>query len=135
MADRQFFSFWLNRRDPPKPDTRKTRLERRATVMALFERMLASDDERFRGHLYILAHTLMKCRMLKWEGSETDENGVEQILFRNPTTDEIVRVPEIDLSDEDWVATKREIDTSIAVSAELDAVDEEESDVEPSAPE
>jgi hypothetical protein len=98
----------------------------------MFERMRTADDEeRFRVHLYVLAHTLMKYRMLKWEGSHRDSDGVEWILFRNPMTDEEIRIREIDLEDERLIAVMREIEVgtpSVGTSgdAEDEAVDVEE---------
>ena len=113
IADREFFSFWLTHREPPKPDTRRTREEHRAAVMRLFEQMLAGRDQRFRPHLYLLAHTLMKYRLLKWEGTEKSEEGLERIIFRNRATDELIRIEGIDLSDDNLIAAQREIDFTL----------------------
>jgi hypothetical protein len=129
-ADRDCFSFWLTQREPPKPDTRQTRAQHRLSLMRLFEQFRASGDARFKVHIYVLAHILMKHRQLLWEGSETDDAGVEQIRFRNPATDETVRVPEIHVDDEAMLAVKREIDAAVAVDA-LQAVENETDPADP----
>lgn len=114
IADREFFSFWLTQRAAPKPDMRQTREQRRATLMQLFQQMLAARDQRFHLHLYLLAHALMKYRLLKWEGTEKGEDGLERIVFRNRATDELIRIEEIDLADENLIAVQREIDSALA---------------------
>jgi len=113
MADHEFFSFWLTQREAPKPDPRVTREEQNRRLLALFEQMRNAGDDRFRPHVYILAHTLMKRRLLKWEGTERTENGVVRIMFRNPATDERIQVEEIDIGDESLLAVMREIDRTL----------------------
>lgn len=137
MADGEFFSFWLTQREPPKRDMRRTRAQQRAALLRLFEQFHASGDERFRLHLYVLAHMLMKWRLLAWEGTETGENGVERVIFRNTTTEDVIAVEEVDLNDEGLVAVKREIDIALAVDVTEDEEDNSaaESEENPEKPE
>jgi hypothetical protein len=122
MPEHDFLSFWLSRREPPRPDPRLSREQQRAALMRLFEQMLTANEPRLRAHLYVLAHTLMKRRMLKWEGSEKGEDGIEQIVFRNLATDELIRIEEIDLEDASLVAVMRDIEGALAGDAAADAV-------------
>jgi len=114
MADRKFFSFWLTQREPPKPDPRVTREEQNRRLMALFEQMRDSGDERFRPHLYVLAHALMKRRLLKWEGTKKDEKGMDRIVFRSVANGELIQVEEVDIEDEATLAIMRQIDSTLA---------------------
>jgi len=122
MPEREFFSFWLSRREPPKPDPRLSREQQRAALVRLFEQMLAANEPRLRAHLYVLAHTLMKRRMLKWEGSEKGEDGIERVVFRNIATDELVKIAEIDLEDASLVAVMREIERALTGDGAADAM-------------
>jgi len=116
MGEGDFFSFWLTQREPPKPDSRITREEQNRRLLALFERICGLGEDRFRPHLYVLAHTLMKRRLFKWEGTEKGEDGVPRILFRNLATDEVYKIEEIDIADEGLVAVMREIECALAGS-------------------
>jgi len=120
MADRQFFSFWLTQREAPKPDPKIAREEQNRRLMAMFEMMLDAKEDRFRPHLYVLAHTLMKRRLLKWEGTQKGEDGVERIVFRNLIGDELIQVEEIDINDEGLVAVMREVDRALAGETQAD---------------
>ena len=125
MAEKDFFSFWLTQREPPKPDTRLTRVQQRAALLRLFEQFHGSGDARFRSHVYVLAHLLMKWRLLAWEGTETGEDGVERIVFRNRETDDKIAIEEVALSDESLVSIKREIDIALAVESQTSAENDE----------
>ena len=116
-AEHEVFSFWLTQREMPKPDMKKTRAQQRMSLAKLFEQFHASGDERFKVHVYVLAHLLMKQRQLVWEGSEKDDNGVEVIRFKNAYTGDVFLVPEMQADDDAMVAVKREIDTAVAVDA------------------
>jgi len=91
-----------------------TREEQNHRLLALFDRLHNAGEAQYRLHLYVLAHTLMKRRLFKWEGTEKGEAGSPQIVFRNPATDEAYRIDEIDLSDESLVAVMREIEGALA---------------------
>jgi len=117
MADRQFFSFWLAQREAPKPDPKVAREEQNRRLTAVFEMMLDSKEDRFRPHLYVLAHTLMKRRLLKWVGSRKGEDGRERIVFRNAATDEEIEIEEIDLADQAMVAVVHEIERALSGEA------------------
>ena len=114
MADRKCFSFWLTQRAAPNPDPKIAREDQNRRLMALFEMMLDAKEDRFRPHLYVLAHTLMKRRLLKWEGTQKGEDGVERIVFRNLIGDELIYVEEIDINDEGLVAVMHQIDRALA---------------------
>jgi len=134
MADKGFFSFWLTHREPPKPDMRKTRLRRRETLRRLFDQFRASGDERFKSHIYILAHILMKNRLLVWEGTEKpDGNAPATVVFRDPASDELIRVEEVEIEDETLVAVKREIDAALAAGAAPSDNGDEDSEEQESA--
>lgn len=131
----EIVTFWLNLREPPKPDTRRTRAQQREALRQLFERFVASGDERLKIHIYVMAHLLMKHRLLVWKGSERDESGKEKIVFQHPVTEERMLVDEVmDLDDEKLLAVKREIDHALVV-AEIgrEESSEEEEDLEEEA--
>ena len=122
--DRKFFSFWLTQREAPKPDPKIDREEQNRRLMALFEQWRDSNDDRFRPHLYVLAHTLMKRRLLKWEGTEKGEDGTERIIFRNPATDQRIQIEEMDVGDEAFVTVMREIEARLATETSRQSGDE-----------
>lgn len=112
---KNYFSFWIARREPPKPRKIKNRKERNAALLAYFDVLLAKNDPAYAQHLYFLAHLLMKFGVLKWVRSDppAEEDGRERIIFRNTATDDLVTIEAVPLEDEAVARIKKEIDEYI----------------------
>lgn len=68
IENRQFFSFWIAKRIKPGPDKRTTRAERNKILIQLFLSLYNSGEKhRYRSHLFLLAHLLMKYNVFKWK--------------------------------------------------------------------
>jgi hypothetical protein len=114
-SDKEYFSFWLARRDPPKPKKLQNRKERNATLLSYFDYLCAKQDPEYIQHLYFLAHLLMKYSVLKWVRTDPPENEGEpnRIVFRNTVTDDFIAIYEVPLDGERIAAIKKEIDESL----------------------
>lgn len=117
---KNYFSFWIARREPPKPRKLKSRKERNAALLAYFDLLLQKNDPAYAQHLYFLAHLLMKFSVLKWVRSEraTEQGGRERIVFRNTATDDLVTIDSVPLEDEAVARIKKEIDDYICRNVE-----------------
>lgn len=117
---KNYFSFWIARREAPKPRKLKNRKERNAALLAYFDLLHQKNDSAYAQHLYFLAHLLMKFSVLKWVRSEkpAEEGGPERIVFRNTATDDLVTIDSVPLEDEAVARIKKEIDDYICRNVE-----------------
>lgn len=114
-ADHEFYSFWVTQREAPKPDMKLERAERNRRLLALFEAMrTATDPKRYRAHLYVLAHTLMKYRLFKWEGTRKGEAGESWLLFRDVSTEELIEIEDVNPNDDGLIGVMRGIERVLA---------------------
>ena len=96
IENKKYFSFWVAKRIKPGPDRRTTRAERNRSLLQLFLSLYNSDQQRFRSHLFILSHLLMRYQVFKWketkfvEKTEQDESQLDAEL---PTTPDIGSQP------------------------------------------
>ncbi len=111
LTEKDYLGYWMARREAPKPRKIESRKERNAGVMAWFGllRTQQQDDDNLQAQFF-LAHLLMKYGVLKWQRTETDDDGNETIYFRQTGTDEDLAVVAVDLSDEKSVEIKRQLD-------------------------
>jgi|GEM_PF-523778 len=108
---KEFFGYWLAKREPLKPRKVQNRRERNARLAAYFDYFYHQDRELHASRLFFLAHLLMRYGVLRWLRTEKDpENNSERIICRNLVTDEEVVIESAQPTDEELVAIKREID-------------------------
>jgi hypothetical protein len=112
MRDKDYFSFWLARREKPKIRKIQNRKERNSTLLSYFEYLYQKKDPEYAQHLFFLAHILMKYSVLRWQRSEPaatpDEN--DKLIFKNTVTDDLVVIEAVMLDEERLVVIKKEID-------------------------
>lgn len=120
VRQKNYFSFWIARREAPKPRKIKNRKERNAALLAYFDVLVQKNDPAYAQHLFFLAHLLMKFSVLKWVRSDppAEEGGRERIVFRNTSTDDLVTIDSVALEDEAVARIKREIDEYICRNVE-----------------
>ena len=120
MRDGNYFSYWLARREKPKPKKIQTRKERNSMLLSYFDFLYAKGDPDYAQNLYFLAHLLMKFSVFKWVRTEppVQESAGERVVFRNTVTDDFMTVEAVPLDDERLVSIKREIDEFISRAAE-----------------
>lgn len=122
VRQKNYFSFWIARREAPKPRKIKNRKERNAALLAYFDVLVQKNDSAYAQHLFFLAHLLMKFSVLKWVRSDppTEAGGRERIVFRNTATDDHVTIDSVALEDEAVARIKREIDEYICRNVEAE---------------
>ena len=113
--EREFYSFWLARREKPKTPQKQSRRDRNATLLSYFDFLSQKNDPEYGQHLFFLAHLLMKYQVFRWVRTEPPETpeGRERIVFRNTAIDDLVYVESLPLEEERLVVIKKEIDEFI----------------------
>lgn len=110
MAEREYFSYWITRRIQvgPSPEERRlARSERNEALWALFNALYSRDDaEDFTPQLFLLAHLLMKYRILQYTGHE-DEN---TLVFQHPQSGARYLIPELPLDEVPFVDAMMEVE-------------------------
>lgn len=105
MQDGGYFSFWVTKRvnAPSAKERRLARAERNEALWRLFSALYAGDSRSEMGpQLFLLAHLLMKYRVLVYTG-----RGEGEILrFAHPKLGESFEVPDVPLDGADFVAIK-----------------------------
>lgn len=111
LTEKDYLGYWMARREAPKPRKIESRKERNAGVLAWFGllRTQQQDDDNLQAQFF-LAHLLMKYGVLKWQRTDSDDDGNEIIYFRQTGTDDDLAVIAVDLSDEKSVEIKRQLD-------------------------
>lgn len=111
MAEREYFSYWITRRIQagPSPEERRlARSERNEALWALFNALHAREDrEEFTVQLFLLAHLLMKYRVLQYGGEQEDGS----LLFLHPRTNGTYLVPDVPLDSVSFVDAMMEVET------------------------
>lgn len=114
-TSKQYVGFWITKREPPQPRKVQNRRERNARLAAYFDYFYREDPQSHAPRLYFLAHLLMRYGVLKWLRTELDPaTGRERVWCRHMINDEEVSVEGVELTDEELVAIKREIDELLA---------------------
>lgn len=116
LNEKEYFSFWMARREKPKVKKIQTRKQRNATLLSYFDFLYQKNDPEYAQHLFFLAHLLMKFSVFRWLKSEpaTEPDGEERIVFRNTATDDVVTITAVSLDEQRLVEIKREIDEFLA---------------------
>jgi hypothetical protein len=107
-----YFSFWLARREKPKPRKIQNRKERNTMLLSYFDHLYQEASPDNGQHLYFLAHLLMKFSVFRWVRNEPPaaEGLPGRVVFRNTATDDFVTVEEVVMDEERLVAIKRGVD-------------------------
>ncbi|MGC8840235.1 MAG: hypothetical protein ACP5QZ_02120 [Candidatus Sumerlaeaceae bacterium] len=118
---KDYLGFWITKREAPKPRRVQNRRERNARLAAYFDYFYREGGPIHAARLYFLAHLLMRYGVLRWLRTEHDtESQKETIFYRHVINDEEVKVESVELSDEELVALKREVDELLAGTLGLD---------------
>lgn len=129
MGHREYFCYWITRRyqQGPSAEERKLeRAERNEALWALFNALYSreSQDE-LAAQLFLLAHLLMKYRVLQYHGLAEDG----RLRFFHPPTQESFLVPDMPLDAVSFVDVKAQLDKQVMDYAP--ALDDEADGVEP----
>ena len=114
IKDETYRSFWITRRElKDRGMPKMTRRQRAVALRALFETLWEkrdSEDEDVAPHLFVLSHLLMKWGGLKYRENQADANGREVIVFEDPASGDAIDIPSIDLTDEQLLEIKNQIE-------------------------
>ena len=114
IKDEAYRSFWITRRElKDRGMPKMTRRQRAVALRALFETLWEKrehEDEDVTPHLYVLSHLLMKWGGLKWRENLEDAAGREIVVFEDPISGDALEIPSIDLSDEQLLEIKLQIE-------------------------
>jgi hypothetical protein len=114
IKDEAFRSFWITRRELKDRGVPKmTRRQRAVALRALFETLWEkreNEDEDVSPHLFVLSHLLMKWGGLKYRGNVIDAHGREIVVFEDPASGDGLEIPSLDLSDEQLLEIKNQIE-------------------------
>jgi hypothetical protein len=107
-----YFSFWLARREKPRPRKVQNRRERNTMLLSYFDHLYQQGSHEHAQHLYFMAHLLMKFSVFRWVRNEPPaaEGLPGRVVFRNTASDDFVTVEEVTMDEERLVAIKREVD-------------------------
>lgn len=122
VRQKNYYSFWIARREAPKPKKIRNRKERNTALLAYFDVLYQKKDPAYGPHLYFLAHLLMKFSVLKWMRTDppAEAGAGERLIFRNTATDDLVTVETVPLEDETVARIKREIDDFICKNVDAE---------------
>ncbi len=114
-SQHNYVGFWVARREPPRPRKVQNRRERNARLAAYFDYFYHDQNGQHAGRLFFLAHLLMRYGVLRWLRTEKDpETQRERIVYRHVVADEDVVIESVELSDEELVLYKREVEELLA---------------------
>ncbi|MCX7626142.1 MAG: hypothetical protein N2Z21_08025 [Candidatus Sumerlaeaceae bacterium] len=128
---KDYVGFWLTKREPPQPRKVQNRRERNARLAAYFDYFYREDPQAHAPRLFFLSHLLMRYGVLKWRRTDIDPaTGRERVYYHHLINDEEVVVDGVELSDDELVAIKREVDELLAGTLGLEKRLESESSPE-----
>lgn len=101
MGKEEYFSYWLTKRiTSASPEQRRlARSERNEALWRLFAALNSSDSQELGPQLFLLAHLLMRYKVLVYSG--TTEDG--RLRFTHPKLGESFEVPDLALDSVDFV--------------------------------
>lgn len=112
MEHREYFSFWVTRRiqEGQTAEQRKlAKAERNEALWALFNALYSRQNEELAAQLFLLAHLLMKYRVLTYVGpAETGE-----LQFSHGPTQETYRIPDMPLDSVSFIDIKKQVDEQV----------------------
>lgn len=108
LGEEQYFSFWVTKRvNSISPEQRRlAKSERNEALWRLFAALYASESPDLAPQIFLLAHLLMRYRVLVFEGT-TPEG---RLLFAHPKLGEKFEVGDLPLDSVDFVAVKSGIE-------------------------
>jgi hypothetical protein len=108
--------FWLTRRErADKPAPRLSRRQKAVAARALFESLWERrDEEDVEGHLYFLAHLLLRWGGLRWVRAGGDEAGREIVVFENPATGDLLELRAVEASDDSIQQVRQNVEAFLA---------------------
>lgn len=92
-ASTQYFSFWVTKRinAPTAAERRLARSERNEGLWRLFAALHSSGGEEYTAQLFLLAHLLMRYRVMVFKGTSPDSD----LLFESNINGEVYRITDI----------------------------------------
>ncbi len=109
MGHKDYFCYWITRRyqEGPSPEARKlAKAERNEALWALFNALYSRQDAELAPHLFLLAHLLMKYRILTFAG----QGNPGELKFFHQPTQETYLVPDLPLDAVSFVNIKEQLD-------------------------
>ena len=118
VKDQPFFCNWITRRVIKNTESeRAQRQNLRERACRIFLETLQADASNRSARLYILAHLLLRLRVLKWLGHEILEDTGERILvFEDIRSHERVVIPHVRLNEEELSEAQRFVDEIVKMS-------------------
>lgn len=110
LDQKEYFSYWITRRyqqGPSPEDRRLAKAERNEALWALFNALYAREDRsQLAPQLFLLAHLLMKYRILAYKGPKDDG----RLEFFHGPTQETFLIDDLPLESVSFVDVMGEID-------------------------
>lgn len=108
LGEESYFSFWVTKRvsAPSAAERRLAKSERNEALWRLFAALYSSETNDVAPQLFLLAHLLMKYRVLAFHG--VNEQG--RLLFQHPKLGEVFEVEDVPLDSVDFVEINQKIE-------------------------
>lgn len=105
--EQSYFSFWLTKRvnQPSARERRLARGERNEALWRLFTALHSSEGEDLAAQLFLLAHLLMKYKVLNFVGSRDGK-----LEFVHPKLGETFLIEDLPLDSADFVGIHQQLD-------------------------
>ena len=128
MGEKGYFSFWITKRvnAPSAAQRRLERSERNEALWRLFAALYASESE-FRPQLFLLAHLLMKYRVLQFSGPTPDG----KLRFLHPKLAESFIIEDIQIDSVDFATIHAELEQQAIAYAPQENEENGDSDEPP----
>lgn len=104
LGEEEYFSFWVTKRvNALSPEQRRlAKSERNEALWRLFAALYASEGPDLSAQLFLLAHLLLRYRVLAYDGTTPTGN----IVFLHPKLGERFEIPDLPLDSVDFVSIK-----------------------------
>ncbi|MDX2174929.1 MAG: hypothetical protein SF028_00500 [Candidatus Sumerlaeia bacterium] len=114
-GDRAYFSYWVAKRvsAPTATERRLARSERNEAMWRLFAALHATGDEAYTAQLFLLAHLLLRFRVLNYKGRDGDG----WLLFEHPHAGEAFRVADVPVDSVDFGPVMEQVERDAASHA------------------
>lgn len=105
-----YLSFWLAKRPEPAPTPKLTKKERAVLLLGLFQSVMQTSNPADDPLRFVLAHLLMRYRILTLCPPRIDDQGRKWIVFELPKEEERYEAPDILLGDRQMAETMARIE-------------------------
>ncbi|CAN5381846.1 hypothetical protein BH09SUM1_BH09SUM1_03160 [soil metagenome] len=107
MREEGYFSFWVTKRvNEPSPEQRRlARSERNEALWRLFAALYESDSTELASQLFLLAHLLMKYKVLTFGGAQDGK-----LRFIHPKLEETFLIQDVAVDSVDFVSVKNAVE-------------------------